>query len=138
MADVVQFYDEGVLQTVEVAEEDAVVVFASTGSTALVEEPADPDSVVVIVTEGSTEVVETVPSDHVVMVATEPETVVVAFESGEEVIVFTSGGPPGADGPPGPPGEGQVDLDAHIFAPLPHPAYDDIQDLTLLFNNGLV
>lgn len=26
----------------------------------------------------------------------------------------------------------------HVIDPLPHPAYDEIQDLTLIFKNGLI
>lgn len=53
-------------------------------------------------------------------------------------------GPPGPEGPPGPPGPPgsssgtTVDLQEHIIAPEPHPAYDDMQSLRLLFENGLI
>ena len=30
------------------------------------------------------------------------------------------------------------ELDTHVNSSTPHPAYDDIQSLTLLFENGLV
>lgn len=41
-------------------------------------------------------------------------------------------------GPAGPPGSGTLELQEHIDDPLPHPAYDDMPTLTLIFNNGLV
>lgn len=41
-------------------------------------------------------------------------------------------------GPAGPPGAGAFELQQHIDNSLPHPAYDDIPTLTLIFNNGLV
>lgn len=53
----------------------------------------------------------------------------------------------GARGPQGPPGEVTTDqmdeaigtaLQAHINDPLPHPAYDDIPSLTLIFENHLI
>lgn len=45
----------------------------------------------------------------------------------------------GPQGPQGEPGDsGTAALETHIAATEPHPAYDDIADLTLIFNNGLV
>jgi hypothetical protein len=35
-------------------------------------------------------------------------------------------------------GLGEADLQAHVDADEPHPAYDDIQSLTLTLENGLV
>ena len=35
-------------------------------------------------------------------------------------------------------GEGAVDLDAHVNDPDPHPAYDTIPSLVLLFENHLI
>lgn len=35
-------------------------------------------------------------------------------------------------------GGGEVDLLPHINSSEPHPAYDDIQSLTVLFENGLI
>lgn len=56
-------------------------------------------------------------------------------------------GPPGPPGPEGPPGmvvggasPAYVDdsIAAHVNAPEPHPAYDDLPDFVLLFENGLI
>ena len=57
-------------------------------------------------------------------------------------------GPPGPEGPIGPSGtlsdlvliSGMIEdsVNSHINAPEPHPAYDDIPSLTLLFENRLV
>lgn len=42
-------------------------------------------------------------------------------------------------GVPGPPGtDGTVLVSNHVVDPDPHPAYDDMPTLTLLFENGLV
>lgn len=41
-------------------------------------------------------------------------------------------------GPKGDPGQGTVDLDAHINSLAPHPVYDDVPDMTLIFENGLI
>lgn len=55
---------------------------------------------------------------------------------------------PGPKGEKGDPGsvddltaiQGMIDttVGVHVAAPLPHPAYDDIADLTLIFENGLI
>jgi hypothetical protein len=37
-----------------------------------------------------------------------------------------------------PPSAGEPLLAEHIVAPEPHPAYDDIPSLTVLFENGLI
>lgn len=50
--------------------------------------------------------------------------------------VQVAGGVPGPQGVPGISTAGLVD--AHIADATPHPAYDDLQSLTLLFENGLV
>lgn len=56
-------------------------------------------------------------------------------------------GPPGPRGPRGPAGSGEGGvneefvenaIETHVQAPEPHPSYDDMIDLTLLFENGLV
>lgn len=65
----------------------------------------------------------------------EPE--VLHFHNQESVVLLTSTGLPGPPGPPGPAG-GEVILQQHIENPTPHPAYDDIPDLSLLFDNGLL
>lgn len=43
-------------------------------------------------------------------------------------------------GPAGPPGpQGGTDLiDLHLIDPTPHPVYDDMPDLSLLFDNALI
>jgi hypothetical protein len=48
-------------------------------------------------------------------------------------------GPQGEVGPQGPPGEsGTEALQSHIESSTPHPVYDDLPSLNLLFENGLV
>jgi hypothetical protein len=64
------------------------------------------------------------------------------------VRVLPSPGPPGPDGDQGDPGppadlaEVQQRIDdaliTHVIDPEPHPAYDDMPSLTLLFENRLV
>lgn len=45
----------------------------------------------------------------------------------------------GVPGPPGTPGASTASLiNDHIIDTTPHPAYDDLPSLTLLFENGLV
>lgn len=48
-------------------------------------------------------------------------------------------GPPGREGPPGDDAETSVQetMEQHVNSPEPHPIYDDIQDLSILFENGL-
>lgn len=63
-----------------------------------------------------------------------------------EVTVEATAGPVtvelaevGLVGPIGPPDESTADaLATHLIDPTPHPAYDDLPSLTLLFENGLV
>ena len=43
----------------------------------------------------------------------------------------------GPQGPPGPAGNGE-DLEEHILSVEPHPAYDDMPDMKLIFENGLL
>ena len=67
-------------------------------------------------------------------------------------VIFPEGGTWGQvanlRGPAGPPGETVVvggttpgyvneQITAHAIDPTPHPAYDDMPDLSLLFENGL-
>lgn len=52
-------------------------------------------------------------------------------------------GPPGVQGIQGPPGidaDTQVEevMYGHINDPTPHPVYDDMPDLTILLENGLI
>jgi hypothetical protein len=46
----------------------------------------------------------------------------------------------GPKGDPGEPGTADFEkaLGDHVQAPEPHPAYDDMLDMTLIFENGLV
>lgn len=69
-------------------------------------------------------------------------TVTVAPPSSSSVVVPVQG-PPGPTGPTG--GDpavvqGMIDtaVQTHVVAPEPHPAYDDIPSLVLLFENRLV
>jgi len=62
----------------------------------------------------------------------------------QHVSVIPAGpvGPPGVEGEPGPPGvdaETSVELvmAEHVADDTPHPAYDDMPDLTIHFENGL-
>jgi hypothetical protein len=52
--------------------------------------------------------------------------------SGAHVVEIADAGP----GPGG--GIDSADLTAHIVDSTPHPAYDDLPSLTLLFQNGLI
>lgn len=45
-------------------------------------------------------------------------------------------GPQGLQGPPGP--MDTTAINAHIADPTPHPSYDDLPSLTLLFENGII
>lgn len=48
-------------------------------------------------------------------------------------------GPEGPVGPAGPPGSINTEvLVQHVSSDNPHPAYDDLPSLSLLFENGLV
>lgn len=53
-------------------------------------------------------------------------------------------GPQGEQGPAGSSGVGAVDHEArdmialHLVDPTPHPPYDDMPSLTLIFENGLI
>lgn len=51
-------------------------------------------------------------------------------------VRITPRGPKGDQGDPGPPGS-VAEIDDHIAAAEPHPAYDDLPSFTLLFENGL-
>lgn len=61
-------------------------------------------------------------------------------ETRVEVAAVGLVGPPGPQGLPGlsGDGEGAALLQAHINDPAPHPAYDTIPNLTLIFENGLI
>ena len=55
-----------------------------------------------------------------------------------EVVVPASKGDRGEPGPKGDSGIDNTALINHIIDDEPHPAYDDMLDLTLLFENGLI
>lgn len=70
---------------------------------------------------------------------------IVVDQGTSEVSVVNAGpvGPPGVEGQPGPPGvDAQTSvglvMTEHVNSPTPHPAYDDIPDLTTLLENGLL
>lgn len=78
-----------------------------------------------------------VPSPEFVLVDGAIETVASLDTGQTDFVVITSGGPQGVPGPVGPSGA-DPRLDIHIQADSPHPKYDDLPSLTLLFENGLV
>ena len=95
---------------------------------------------VVEVTSSTSEVIVTGDSPEVQVLVTEPPEQVEASTVTESVVeVATPGpiGPPGPEGPVGPAGD-VVGLEDHIQDVTPHPTYDDIPSLTLLFENGLI
>lgn len=62
-----------------------------------------------------------------------PETSVVSVINGGPI------GPPGAKGDKGDPGlSGDESMIVHVLDPTPHPAYDDMPSLVLLFENALL
>lgn len=76
-----------------------------------------------------------------------PQAPVIIEPSPQNALVVTQipgVGPPGPKGEPGSSGTGAVDHEArdaiavHLIDPTPHPVYDDMPDLTLLFENGLI
>lgn len=74
------------------------------------------------------------PFQNEVRVLSGTQTIVV--DASGQVTVVNSG-PPGPRGAPGAYG-GEVALQSHVDSSSPHPAYDDIPSLTLLFENGLI
>lgn len=67
------------------------------------------------------------------------ETVAEYNNAGVDFVVIQSGGPMGLQGIQGPAGPEAIGaITTHINALLPHPVYDDIQSLVLLFENGIV
>lgn len=84
-----------------------------------------------------TAVVTLVPPDVPTIVMGEPASGV--------VNLVPVAGPKGDKGPPGSINDlnavqEMIDtsVTAHVVAPEPHPSYDDMPDLTLIFQNGLV
>lgn len=84
---------------------DDVLVFLDPSLLALQEE-TDTEFLIFNVSETLEEIVET-PGDILIIDDQDPTEVLVQYSSGA-VFVLTSGGPPGAQGPPGPPGTGLV------------------------------
>jgi len=82
--------------------------------------------------------------NEVQVVPSTPE--VAVAPSSSELLVIPVAGPRGERGPVGPAGDDSVAvhelidtaLNTHVNAPQPHPAYDDMLDLTLIFENGLI
>lgn len=92
-------------------------------------------------------------TDRVVVVAPAVNDRVVVVRQAQVVTVAGRGqqGAPGPPGPPGPPGDAsgavgeprvaELISDAvggHIVDTEPHPAYDDMPSLVLIFENGLI
>lgn len=78
-------------------------------------------------------------ADDVIVVV--PDTgYVVVQDSRDPIIVEVNTTIPGPRGPQGVPGDANDGgaLATHIVDTTPHPAYDDLPSLTLLFENGLV
>ena len=94
-------------------------------------EVVSPQSVVEVVA-GTAGVTVEMTTASVIEVHNTPVTVTVAGSAPQVIEVF--GGP---RGPQGEPGAGTADLIAHIVDLTPHPAYDDLPSLRLLFENGL-
>ena len=82
------------------------------------------------------------PATQNVVLGTQPQSNVgVYFNRGEQGPVGPQGpqGPQGPVGPQGPQGEsGAAAVATHIADTTPHPAYDDLPSLSLLFENGIV
>ena len=91
-----------------------------------------------LLVDGSTEAIisETPAETDFILIDSQGPTMVATMEDGTEFLLITPGGPPGRDGLDA---ETSFDLAmfTHVQAPAPHPAYDDLPDLTLLFLNGL-
>lgn len=75
----------------------------------------------------------------------QPDVIIQPQQQNVILLTQTPGvGPPGPAGPPGESGVGAVDFEArdmislHLIDVTPHPVYDDIPDLVLLFENGLI
>ena len=75
-------------------------------------------------------------ADVVVPALPVPTTVVVSTLTPVVTVVVADVGQPGPPGPAGP--SGGVALAAHVLDTAPHPAYDDLPSLALIFENGLV
>lgn len=68
-----------------------------------------------------------------------PGMVIVAEGPDAPVLtVAIAGGPKGDPGPKGESADATALVQAHVDSLLPHPAYDDMVDLALIFENGLI
>lgn len=77
-------------------------------------------------------------SASVVALDTASSTVVIMKDGEPDQLVITSG-VLGPAGPAGPAGADTVEVvDLHIHSLLPHPVYDDMIDLRLIYENGLI
>lgn len=64
---------------------------------------------------------------------------VTVTESPVEVIEVLVGDIQGPPGPQGPPGESEGETVAlHLMDPTPHPVYDDMPSLVLIYENHLI
>lgn len=125
---------------VTVVDEEIEVLAAGDGSVIDVV-AADASLLEVVVAEGEGDALvldlEDAP-DVEVVAAGDPEIEIVEQDSLPAVdhVIELIAGP---QGPPGPPGMDTAGaIEEHVNAPEPHPAYDDIPDLALIFENGLV
>jgi hypothetical protein len=81
--------------------------------------------------------------DMTVHVLSKTQTIVIRENQPVQIVKAGPIGPPGLPGPPGAPGEDAntsvaTVMNSHVISSTPHPAYDDIPDLTLLLENGLL
>src|SRR3546814_9687077 len=81
--------------------------------------------------------------ERIALVAVDSEPAPVASPLPDVLVVAAGGqGPPGRAGPPGegipgPPGPDTAEvIEDHIYAAEPHPAYDDMQTLRLIFERS--
>lgn len=74
-----------------------------------------------------------------ILIHIEPQTEVVVHVEGDPTLELSQVPGVGPRGPEGPIGPVDVSgLNAHIDDTTPHPAYDDLPSLVLLFENGLI
>lgn len=69
------------------------------------------------------------------------DSIIEVLTSNSEVVEVSTAqpGPRGPEGPQGPKGDVDTALwESHVDSSTPHPAYDDMPELTLIFENGIV